>query len=863
MKPIFLSIVATLFATTTLAQVSTSVQHGLTVHNDVFWDTTDGTPIYSQGGGIFLFDDPQTGGQAYYWYGAHYLEADRYRQDPSVTLSGNDIQGVTCYKSTDLANWKSMGYVLSQDEIKGGKPRAGWFGRLGVAYIDEIRQYALVAQHNNSVQISLSDSPTGPFRVQKHIDMKPMIGTPNTGDQTVFTDPDTGKDYLIYSYGQGRHRGYISEIGALEDGTVGLKNCVEVFRGESREGNCMFKYQGKYYLCASNIYGWDSSFAYYLVSDNIYGPYTPVNNMQVIDGAQRDYAHVTQTGFFFNVRGSEQETVIYCGDRWCNYAGNGLGYNQWFPMSFQGDKPYFNSLSAWTLDARTGRWSVHRDNNYILNGSFEADRKLMPSSTKPRQEQLMGWESVVVKGNAISLENPHTPHPNYINTHGDRQKVIGEKSLCLADSVDFERKVTQEVLSTPFVQLRDGMYILRLKFRDNALFDSLAVEITSAGKTQTLNLKALGSNDNWTEATARVPVAGGKAVVTFHAIGKAGAQCLVDDVELKQMRQRFMDFETKDPNAHDPVMARGEDGKYYCFMTGMNVGVMSSPDMVTWRMEPSALKETPQWAMEEVKGYRGHTWAPDISYHNGKWYLYYSCSTFGKNGSAIGLATNRTLDPKSPDFRWEDQGLVIASHRRVDNWNAIDPNLIVDRKGQPWLTYGSFWDGIQLVKLSKKDFRTPVTKPVTIARRVDRRISHQEMLDSTHFEIEGGNVIEAGENAIEAPFIFQHGGYYYLFVSFDYCCRGQASTYKTVYGRSRNIQGPYLDRKGKPMEYGGGTYLYGPDQTYFGVGHCSAYEWDGKCYFISHAYEKSKNGAAKLFIRPLEFDSEGWIVMSP
>lgn len=314
------------------------------------------------------------------------------------------------------------------------------------------------------------------------------------------------------------------------------------------------------------------------------------------------------------------------------------------------------------------------------------------------------------------------------------------------------------------------------------------------------------------------------------------------------------------PNAHDPVMARGEDGRYYCFMTGMNVGVMSSPDLKEWKMEPSALKETPKWAMDTVPGYRGHTWAPDISYHKGKWYLYYSCSTFGKNGSAIGLAVNKTLDPQSPDFGWKDQGMVIASHRRRDNFNAIDPNLIMDEKGRPWLTFGSFWDGIQLVQLSKKDFRTPKTRPVTIARRVDYRLSLDEMNDSTKFEREGNQVIEAGQNAIEAPFIFRRGDYYYMMVSFDYCCRGQASTYKTVYGRSKKITGPYLDKSGKPMEYGGGTLLYGPNDKYFGVGHCAAYEFEGDWYFVSHAYVKEMNGAAKLFVRPMQFDEEGWIV---
>lgn len=503
------------------------------IHNDVFWDTADGTPIYSQGGGIFKFPDPETGKMAYFWYGSHFYEAEKYRQDPSENIDRNTIKGVSCYKSTDLVHWKDMGHVLTEEDIKGGRPWGGWFARMGVAYIEETKQYALLSQHNNSVMVALADNPVGPFKVHKHINMTSMIGTPNTGDQTVFTDEDTGKDYLIYSYGKGRHKGYISEIGVLEDGTIGLKNCVEVFKGESREGNCMFKYKGKYYLCASNIYGWDSSFAYYLVSDSIYGPYTPTNNMQVMDGCERDYAHITQTGFFFNVKGSEQETVIYCGDRWCDFAGNGLGYNQWFPLSFNGDRPYFNSLSAWTIDEKTGKWAVHEDNNYILNSSFEADRRLLPIPVKPRQEFMLGWDTEVLKGNKVSLDNPHTPHLNYLNTREDRKFCIGEKSLCISDSIEFERKVSQDVLSTPFVRVPDGEYELSFMIRENGLFKKLSVTIESNGKKQTLDLNKLKSKDAWTKASFLANISGGKAKVIFHAEGKPLAQCLIDDVELK------------------------------------------------------------------------------------------------------------------------------------------------------------------------------------------------------------------------------------------------------------------------------------------------------------------------------------------
>ena len=358
-----------------------------------------------------------------------------------------------------------------------------------------------------------------------------------------------------------------------------------------------------------------------------------------------------------------------------------------------------------------------------------------------------------------------------------------------------------------------------------------------------------------------------KPALNYHRICRTltVTALLLVSIVIDAQEHRRPPFNPTLPGVHDPVMAKGEDNRYYIFSTGMGVGVMSSPDMKTWRQEKPVFdmqkKEIPQWALDSVQGYRGHTWAPDISRHNGLWHIYYSCSSFGRNGSAIGLAVNKTLDPASPDFKWVDKGPVVVSHQHQDNWNAIDPNLIVDAQtGTPYLTYGSFWDGIQLIRLAD-DLQTPVTKPVTIARRMDHEYSVEEFFDKQNFEIEGNDTIWAGENAIEAPFITYNKktGYYYLFVSFDYCCRGQASTYKTVYGRSRNIEGPYLDKDGKEMAYGGGTRLYGPDDEFFGVGHCSVYEIGKKWYFLSHAYDKSRNGESRLFLRPIKFGKDGWI----
>jgi hypothetical protein len=498
----------------------------LNIRNDVFWNAKDGLPIYSQGGGIFKFKDA-AGKEKYYWYGVHYLEADMYQNNPSVTLPNATFESVTCYSSVDLVNWTFEADVFTKEEAFKTIPKT-WVGRLGVAFIKELNKYAMFVQHGNQVLITLADSPTGQFTWHQRINMKEMIGTTNTGDQTVFTDEESGKSYLIYSYGSGRNKIYVSEIG-MKDGMVNLLDCTKVFQGESREGNCMFKYNGKYYMAASNIYGWDASYAYYLVADDIRGPYLPANNMEVMKGTESDYAHVTQTGFFVNVKGSKQETVLYCGDRWANFAGNGLGYNQWFPLSFNGTEPYFNSLSSWSLNAKTGEWKVGGDNNFVTNGSFEADRRRIPSHVKPVQEFLLGWTTTVIEGNKVSLDSSSSPVLNYFNTEIDRKIAIGEKSLCISDKVKFSRRVHQSITSSPFVKLEDGNYTLTAKVKNSSGFAKIEMYVESNGKSKSYTIK--DENTSWKTITIeRVHVKGGNVVIGFFAEGTAHAFCYVDDV---------------------------------------------------------------------------------------------------------------------------------------------------------------------------------------------------------------------------------------------------------------------------------------------------------------------------------------------
>ena len=252
----------------------------------------------------------------------------------------------------------------------------------------------------------------------------------------------------------------------------------------------------------------------------------------------------------------------------------------------------------------------------------------------------------------------------------------------------------------------------------------------------------------------------------------------------------------------------------------------------------------PAWAVAAIPGFKGHIWAPDISFANGQYSLFYSVSAFGKNTSAIGLATNKTLDPKSPDFKWVDHGKVIQSVPGRDMWNAIDPNLARDNAGTPWLTFGSFWSGMKLVKL-RPDLTAPAQPEQW--RTVASRPRNPKLNDSL-----------PGDGAIEAPFLFKKDGYYYLFTSFDYCCRGPQSTYKMVVGRAKEITGPYVDRAGLLLEQGGGTLVLAGDSKWFGVGHNSVYTFDKADYLVFHGYDASDRGRPKLRIEKLAWDKEGW-----
>ena len=292
---------------------------------------------------------------------------------------------------------------------------------------------------------------------------------------------------------------------------------------------------------------------------------------------------------------------------------------------------------------------------------------------------------------------------------------------------------------------------------------------------------------------------------------------------------------------HDPCVIKAAD-TYYVFCTTPRADSPSqipwyrSKDLLRWEKGGHVFNALPPWAKQEVT----HTemcWAPDISFFNGQYYLYYACSTFGSNHSVIGLATNTTLDPADADYRWQDRGLVLASQTK-DDFNALDPNRVLDRSGKHWLAYGSFWTGL---KISQIDPQTgmllPDTQRISIARR------------------------PKPPDAIEGVFIIQRAGNYYLFASYDFCCRGADSSYYTVVGRSPDILGPYVDKNGKSLLEGGGTLVLAAaagEPRWRGPGHIAILRDGGKDYIFYHAYDADHNGRPTLRIAPLGWTEDNW-----
>ncbi|MET9438480.1 arabinan endo-1,5-alpha-L-arabinosidase [Streptomyces sp. NPDC006551] len=284
---------------------------------------------------------------------------------------------------------------------------------------------------------------------------------------------------------------------------------------------------------------------------------------------------------------------------------------------------------------------------------------------------------------------------------------------------------------------------------------------------------------------------------------------------------------TGDIAVHDPSMIRDATGRYLLASTGHGLQLRTSTDRIAFAGSGDAFTTRPSWWSRYSTV--PEAWAPDLSYRNGRYVMYYAVSRFGSNTSAIGLATSTTGQPGS----WTDRGIVLSSGSGSD-FNAIDPNLFVDDDGSWWLSFGSWWSGIKLIRLD----------PATGLRRPGDTAVHSLAARP------------AGQG-IEAPFIVKREGVYYLFASYDRCCAGTASTYRIKVGRATGITGPYRDRAGVPMTADGGTLVLDSHDRVIGPGGQSVLKDADGHLLVYHYYDGQDGGRAKLGVNLLGW-SGGW-----
>ena len=296
-------------------------------------------------------------------------------------------------------------------------------------------------------------------------------------------------------------------------------------------------------------------------------------------------------------------------------------------------------------------------------------------------------------------------------------------------------------------------------------------------------------------------------------------------------RTILMQHGKRNAGVHDPSSLVKCDSEYWMFSTGNGVTSWRSVDLQTWQRGPRVFPEIPAWVTDVVSDQRGHFWAPDVIKKDGRYLLYYSVSSFGVNTSAIALASTPTLNPADETFHWTDHGIVVQSSQH-DSFNAIDPAVIETESGELWMSFGSFWSGLKLIQLDP---------------RTGKRISSNSPMHSIAFHDE-----------IEAPSIYYHNGWYYLFVNWEKCCRGVESTYNVRVGRSRQITGPYLDKNGVDLRNSGGTLLLKTEGPFIGPGHANVFHDADRYWFSCHYYDGTERGRSMLAIQEMTWGSDGW-----
>ncbi|RXJ70411.1 hypothetical protein CS022_23335 [Veronia nyctiphanis] len=322
---------------------------------------------------------------------------------------------------------------------------------------------------------------------------------------------------------------------------------------------------------------------------------------------------------------------------------------------------------------------------------------------------------------------------------------------------------------------------------------------------------------------------------------------------------------------HDPSITKlGND--YYIYSSSPLASFYTSTNLRDWKYKGNVFDDIPQWLKDKIPE-SDHIGSPDIHFYNDEYVLMYQSHKSGTCIAATGFATNKTLDPNDPNYKWIDKGEILRSAPLVPGvveffcgdqgkfFNAIDATLFIDNDGKPWMAFGSsvgfpglnpdLTSPVHLGGVFLLELNPETLKPVNLANMITLASRSVDDL------VEGNYVVEGA-------YIQYREGYYYLYISHNRCCEGANTKYKVMVGRSTSVTGPYVDQKGKTLISGGGTLVVDRDRStnMIGTGHNDVYSEDGKDWLVHHGYDGQDDYKPKLNIREIKWDN-GWPRVCP
>ena len=319
-----------------------------------------------------------------------------------------------------------------------------------------------------------------------------------------------------------------------------------------------------------------------------------------------------------------------------------------------------------------------------------------------------------------------------------------------------------------------------------------------------------------------------------------------DDALECEVGENIVHLDAGSSPIHDPAIIKAGE-TYYVYSSSDLGSFHTSSDLREWKHAGEVFEEIPRWLREQIP-VADHIGSPDISYYRGRYLLFYQSHESGTCNAATGLATNVTLDPAHPDYEWIDHGQVLRSKPYFEGidivcgddqaiFNAIDAHFFPDLDGTPWLAIGSTMGGIKLVELDPETLMpAPGRDYISLAQRF----------------------LLGADPVIEGAYIVFRSGYYYLFVSFNHCCKGEETRYQVRVGRAEQLTGPYYDKEGWPLKWGGGTLVIERDGVLIGTGHSDVFSEKGIDWLVHHAKHSRQDFRPFLNIRKIEWDEDLW-----